>query len=59
LGFELFNTLPIDSCPSGIAPHLIKGALQVCHPVDLVDQGEPFSSFDSSFEAPQHTIGPD
>jgi hypothetical protein len=58
-GLELLYTLAIDSGAASVAPYLVVGASQGFFPVDLIDQRKPFSSFDPSFEGPQHTIGPD
>jgi hypothetical protein len=57
-GFEVGHALAIDSRAPRVAPYLVEGISQVFFPVDFVDQREPFSSFHSPFEGPQHTIGP-
>jgi hypothetical protein len=55
---ELRNCLPVHSRTATISPNCVKRTLKIPRSIDLVNQPEPFASFDSVFQSHQHALRP-
>src|SRR5699024_7804050 len=56
---KAFDALAVNTGRPAIAGHLLPGGFERGRAVDLVDETEPFSSFDAVIQRRQHAIRPD